>query len=610
MNNALLTGLVSNSGKTGFLNFQSSDNKDSSLKGQFLSLLQDRLAFNGETTGQDSSFLSRASSTSSKSSISESSFRPVNIWERPVSQVKPLANKKPEATSEKKIDEKDSSAEKSVNPTEDAKSFEETEATQSSKTDDSAKTEAEEKMEKLMTMLEANPEIQKLLSNLNQDDISAIVEAMENMDTGALQAIQENPETLVDKLLTELNKLPDSEDKTKLIEMVGSKDFSELLSNLAGVSLETRSTETTRTTVAPIESETANSLASTRQNKKADKTGPAAVDANAVSNEESGETENVVSDEDDLSEEKVTSKNKEKNLDTKEAKEAKNPHKDEVRVKEDGETLRQTFNRVNKLDSKDPLSMDSEPNAVTNKPQTEQSNQSNFRFQETGIEAKPMVLDEVSRKLISSLLQKGSNVSEKVNSFTYGPITQNGNKSSSFQNNAGGNNGFANGFSSNHGSNSTFATNRQVPTGNNSVFLSQLLEKAEMIKTSDGKKVLSLEMDPKELGKMEMELTSKDGTVTAKISAENDLAKAKLEELAPQIKEHLNNQGINLTEITVDISSGHPDERNKHQMSDEKNKSSRTEGISATGNEQIIRKNILPNLRKVALNIQSVDLTV
>ncbi|MDN5278479.1 MAG: Flagellar hook-length control protein FliK, partial [Clostridiales bacterium] len=180
---------------------------------------------------------------------------------------------------------------------------------------------------------------------------------------------------------------------------------------------------------------------------------------------------------------------------------------------------------------------------------------------------------------------------------------------SNFQSNAG--NGFSNGFSSNHGTmNSSIAGSRQAATPSNSVFLSQLLEKAEMIKTTEGKKVLSLELDPKELGKMEMELTSKDGTVTAKISAENELAKLKLEELSQQIKEQLNSQGINLTEITVDISSRQPDERNKNQMSDGKNKSNRTESLNATDNEQIISKNILPNLRKVALNIQSVDLTV
>jgi hypothetical protein len=45
-------------------------------------------------------------------------------------------------------------------------------------------------------------------------------------------------------------------------------------------------------------------------------------------------------------------------------------------------------------------------------------------------------------------------------------------------------------------------------------------------------------------------------------------------------------------------------------MSDRKNKSGRTEKVGANSDEQIIRKNILPNLRKVALNIQSVDLTV
>jgi len=139
---------------------------------------------------------------------------------------------------------------------------------------------------------------------------------------------------------------------------------------------------------------------------------------------------------------------------------------------------------------------------------------------------------------------------------------------------------------------------------------SQMLEKAEYLKTENGSKILNMELDPGELGKLEMELTSRDGTVSARISAESALAKARLEELAPQIKEQLLNQGVNLTEITVDISSRNPDESNRNQMYGRKNRSGR---IQAGGNdtaEAIIRKNVLPNLRRAALNIKAVDLTV
>jgi hypothetical protein len=45
-------------------------------------------------------------------------------------------------------------------------------------------------------------------------------------------------------------------------------------------------------------------------------------------------------------------------------------------------------------------------------------------------------------------------------------------------------------------------------------------------------------------------------------------------------------------------------------LSGGKYKSGRTGSTNANSDEKIIRENILPNLRKMALNIQSVDLTV
>ncbi len=269
------------------------------------------------------------------------------------------------------------------------------------------------------------------------------------------------------------------------------------------------------------------------------------------------------------------------------------------------ESLRQAFKRENKIEA----AVSSESQTLTDVdvplPQSSASHTPELVQAQTAQSDGTGIWQNLARKIIASLqegsqssrphavqLESGSSASQKQNQFHH-------------NSNGGSTGGQLN--SQNYGNG---ATVRQTPTPVSSTFLSQLLEKAEMFKTSDGKKVLSLEMDPKELGKMEMELTSKDGTVTAKISAESDLAKARLEELAPQIKEHLSSQGINLAEITVDISSQHPDERNNKQMTDRKNKSSRAEKISSGNSEQVIRQNILPNLRKIALKIQSVDVMV
>ena len=140
---------------------------------------------------------------------------------------------------------------------------------------------------------------------------------------------------------------------------------------------------------------------------------------------------------------------------------------------------------------------------------------------------------------------------------------------------------------------------------------SELLTKAEMIKTKDGAKVMNIEVDQEGMGKLELELISKDGEVTARLSAESDMAKIKLEEIAPQIKENLQEKGVNLTQISVDVSSKNADDnRNEYQSFGKKNKSARLDRVGNRSTNEIIRENILPNLRRQALNIQSVDITV
>ena len=132
-----------------------------------------------------------------------------------------------------------------------------------------------------------------------------------------------------------------------------------------------------------------------------------------------------------------------------------------------------------------------------------------------------------------------------------------------------------------------------------------------MVKTKDGAKVMNVELEQEGMGKLELELTSKNGEVTARLSAENDLAKAKLEELAPQIKENLQEKGVNLTQINVDVSSQDADGNSeKYLRFGKKGKSNRLNGVESTSVKDVIEEKILPNLRREALNIQSVDLTV
>ena len=174
--------------------------------------------------------------------------------------------------------------------------------------------------------------------------------------------------------------------------------------------------------------------------------------------------------------------------------------------------------------------------------------------------------------------------------------------------------GMNNSFSFQSGVNQTYNENGKMSQTQNTPMtsFSELLTKAEMVKTKDGAKVMNIELEQEGIGKLELELSSKDGEVTAKLSAESELAKAKLEELTPQIKENLIEKGVNLTQINVDVSSKNADENGDKFLSfgRKKGKSNRLDGIESNSVKEIIEKRILPNLRREALNIQSVDITV
>ncbi len=174
--------------------------------------------------------------------------------------------------------------------------------------------------------------------------------------------------------------------------------------------------------------------------------------------------------------------------------------------------------------------------------------------------------------------------------------------------------GMNNSFSFQSGVNQTYNENGKLAQTQNTPMtsFSELLTKAEMIKTKDGAKVMNIELEQEGIGKLELELSSKDGEVTARLSAESELAKAKLEELTPQIKENLIEKGVNLTQINVDVSSKDADGNGDKYLNSgrKRSKSNRLNGIEGNSVKEIVEKRILPNLRREALNIKSVDITV
>jgi flagellar hook-length control protein FliK len=140
----------------------------------------------------------------------------------------------------------------------------------------------------------------------------------------------------------------------------------------------------------------------------------------------------------------------------------------------------------------------------------------------------------------------------------------------------------------------------------------ELLERAALFKTQEQTKVLAIQLRPEALGKVQMELTSKDGMVSARVIAENPVVRQRLEALTPQIREHLAQQGVNLTHISVDISSGQPDERNNPTRFGTGRRSARITGTGGADDvaEAVRGANVLPELRRMALNIKAIDLTI
>lgn len=149
-----------------------------------------------------------------------------------------------------------------------------------------------------------------------------------------------------------------------------------------------------------------------------------------------------------------------------------------------------------------------------------------------------------------------------------------------------------------------------------SAIFSQIIEKAEFFKGPQQLKVMTLQLKPESLGKLEMQLATKDGAVTARISAENAVVKEKLEQLVPQIREHLEQQGVNILQISVDVSRRESDGSDRGMSNGEgqpglrvgSRRSSRSDSTDSDAGESSVLIN--PEIRRMALHIKAVDVTV
>ncbi len=113
--------------------------------------------------------------------------------------------------------------------------------------------------------------------------------------------------------------------------------------------------------------------------------------------------------------------------------------------------------------------------------------------------------------------------------------------------------------------------------------LSQVLDQIKLNVKSD---LTSMEMQlyPEHLGKVGIQVTSKDGSIIAQITAESQAAKEALESQVITLRENLNNQGVKVEAVEVTIAS-HSFEQNNMQDSHKDDEQS--------GNRKRVSKSLL-----------------
>ena len=93
--------------------------------------------------------------------------------------------------------------------------------------------------------------------------------------------------------------------------------------------------------------------------------------------------------------------------------------------------------------------------------------------------------------------------------------------------------------------------------------MEQIVQSARVITTSSDT-TMEMQLNPENLGKIFMEITTKEGAVSAKIVAQNEAVRDALEAQVVELKQNLNQAGVKVDAVEVTVSS-HEFERNLEQ---------------------------------------------
>jgi len=99
--------------------------------------------------------------------------------------------------------------------------------------------------------------------------------------------------------------------------------------------------------------------------------------------------------------------------------------------------------------------------------------------------------------------------------------------------------------------------------------IKQIVEAAKVTITQEMSS-MEIQLNPENLGKINLSVVAKDGVITAQITAENEAVKKAIENQLSVLKENLNNQGIKVEAVEVTIAS-HSFENNRNSGKDDSN---------------------------------------
>jgi flagellar hook-length control protein FliK len=109
-----------------------------------------------------------------------------------------------------------------------------------------------------------------------------------------------------------------------------------------------------------------------------------------------------------------------------------------------------------------------------------------------------------------------------------------------------------------------------TPSGGKIDFAQQIIEKIHLTALQNGKEI-SMELAPKELGRLVLKITEEQGVITANIKVENEKTKELIIQNLESLKESMQAQGLKVASFEVDVREDH----STFQMQQQKQKGSK-----------------------------------